>query len=96
MIERRGAALHSDGDGHALTERVPIARRHAAFDDLDPVAGEHRHHRAGALRVLEIDLDAEIAEIALVDRNPGADRGRARHRADHDLLRFGAAGMLTR
>jgi hypothetical protein len=37
------------------------------------------------LRRLEIDIDAGVAEIALIDRDIGADSRRARHRADHDL-----------
>ncbi len=70
-----------------------VAGRDAAGDDLQAVLREQRERVGGGVDVLHLDLDAGVAEVALLDRDQlGAVRHRARHADMHDVLRGDDAG----
>ena len=84
MTERARDPVHHHGDGEILVQRVEIAGRDSALHHLQLVLGQERDHVGGRVEVLGLDLDAELLEVALLDRGEGGDRGDRFHHADLD------------
>ncbi len=89
MAERARHPVEHHGDRQVLLQRVEVARRNAAFHELQLVLGQQRDRVGGGIEVLVHDLDAELLEVALLDRPQDRDGGDRAHRADLDgnLLR---------
>ena len=94
MTDRRGDAVDRDDDRQLLVERVEIAGRYAAGDDVELALRQARHAGGRGLQILKVELDAGVLEVTLLLRH---QQCAVRHRAHHaDLDGFfrlaGAAG----
>src|SRR5579871_1959391 len=78
MTDWRRYPVRNDGDREVLLERVEIASRDTAGYDLQPIGSQQRNSVRRSVDIVDLDLDADLPEIALFDRD---QFGAVRHRA---------------
>ena len=93
VIGRRRAAFQRQRHRQALRHRIVESGIDAALRHLHLIGGEKRHRLAERIDALDIDVEAGIAKIALVERHIGRAAGHARHHRDGDLLRGSRRGQ---